>query len=135
MVNVRIKRNAADDKQTLGDLTVSRNGEIAFQCVTLELPWKQNRRSVSCIPPGVYKASRRFTDERGWHFIVDDVPGRSYILFHPGVNFRHTQGCILIGKRYGDLNKDGYLDLIESKNTFAKMLALIPEKDFSLIIE
>jgi len=52
-------------------------------CDTIELPWLENRRSISCIPEGRYELRKRFTAKRQQHFMVVDVPGRSGILIHP----------------------------------------------------
>ena len=38
-------------KYTLGNLYY--NDELI--CYTIELPWKNNQKSISCIPPGLYK--------------------------------------------------------------------------------
>ncbi len=55
-----------------------------FECFTAELPWRDNRSNVSCIPPGLYRCgiykSRRF----GTVFHLTDVNGRTYILIHTG---------------------------------------------------
>jgi|SRR5690606_30363721 len=134
-VEVRIKRNKYEDVQTLGSLTVVRDGRAIFSCVTLELDWENNKKSSSCIPADTYTVKERHTPERGRHFIVMNVPGRSYILFHPGTYNTHTLGCIMLGSAYSDLNKDGYLDLLNSKATFKKFLEAIPEKEFKLTIE
>ena len=62
-------------------------------CQTLELPWRDNQRRVSCIPPGVYQC--RWRD--GLTVEIADVPGRSGILIHPGNRLDETKGCILPG--------------------------------------
>ncbi len=68
------------------------------------------------------------------HFHVTNVPGRSYILIHPG-NY-HTQilGCILPGKSLVDIDGDGYRDVTSSKATLNKLLELAPD-GFKLVIE
>lgn len=64
-------------------------------CSTIELPWRANRRNVSCIPEGRYRLtlypSRRFS----MCLMVCDVPGRSGILIH-AANEAATElrGCI-----------------------------------------
>ncbi|MDY0308163.1 MAG: DUF5675 family protein, partial [Desulfovibrionaceae bacterium] len=69
-----------------------------FSCFTLERPWLNNQRRVSCIPAGTYKG-RVLPSPR---FGIDlpellDVPGRDQILIHPGNTIDDTEGCILIG--------------------------------------
>ena len=64
-------------------------------CHTIELPWLDNQRNVSCIPEGTYSISKRYTESRGWHLMVDEVPNRSYILFHVGNDaLIDLRGCI-----------------------------------------
>jgi hypothetical protein len=64
-------------------------------CQTIELPWRDNRRWVSCIPEGRYRLIRREHFRHGDQLAVANVPGRSGILIHPA-NFALTelQGCI-----------------------------------------
>lgn len=64
-------------------------------CNTIELPWRNNRRWVSCIPEGRYRLIRREHFKHGDQLAVANVPDRSGILIHPA-NFAITelQGCI-----------------------------------------
>ena len=70
-------------------------------CDTLELPYKDNKRSISCIPAGEYQARLRYPRESGsrdyLHILVKDVPNRDYILFHRGNTAKDSRGCILVG--------------------------------------
>ncbi len=62
---------------------------------TIELPWKQNRRSESCIPEGVYSFRERYSPHFGRHIEVVNVPNRDLILFHPANDARRElRGCI-----------------------------------------
>ena len=64
-------------------------------CYTIELPWLQNRNNVSCIPEGRYQVVKRFTQDRGWHLYLPDVPQRSWILFHSANDaLKELKGCI-----------------------------------------
>jgi hypothetical protein len=71
-------------------------------CDTLELAWKDNQRSISCIPAGEYKVRLRLPRESATrdyiHLLVQDVPNRSYILVHIGNTTADTKGCILVGQ-------------------------------------
>ena len=75
------------------------NGLLAYAgkpvCQTIELPWRNNRRSVSCIPEGRYRLLRRMHYKHGDQLALSHVPGREAILIHPA-NFalRELQGCI-----------------------------------------
>jgi hypothetical protein len=75
------------------------NGEIQHEaqrvCYTIELPWLNNARKISCIPEGRYRLRHRFTDKRQHHLEVADVPHRSSILIHPANSAqKDLQGCI-----------------------------------------
>lgn len=128
-----------NEKQTLGFLYVTTNaGLTLFTCATLELPWKDNKRNISCVPEGYYLVKKRKAEEspsRDYdHFILMDVKDRDYILIHTG-NFNwHIQGCILVGERHLDINKDGLLDVHASTATLTRMNALLPD-EFPLTIK
>ena len=64
-------------------------------CHTIELPWRQNRRNISCIPEGRYRLRPYRSRKFGSCLILDDVPRRSGILIH-AANHAATelQGCI-----------------------------------------
>ena len=95
--NLLIIRDTFTAKSIIGKLYC--NGE--FMAHTLELPWKNNQKSVSCIPEGRYKCRVRLARESATrdyvHLLVQDVEGRSYILFHYGNFPTDTKGCILTG--------------------------------------
>ena len=99
-VNLLIIRETFTDKSTIGKLFV--NGE--YFCYTLELPYRDNQRRISCIPSGEYKVRLRLARESATrdylHLLVQDVPDRTYILFHRGNKPSHTKGCILVGQTY-----------------------------------
>jgi hypothetical protein len=79
------------DQGTNGDLYVNDH----LICHTIELPWRENRRQVSCIPEGVYQLSKRNSTRFGDHIYVAKVPGRSAILIHAANNAAtELQGCI-----------------------------------------
>jgi hypothetical protein len=64
-------------------------------CDTIELPWRDNKFQVSCIPEGRYRIRPRYTMRFGWHCTVDNVPGRTAILVHAFNNaLKESQGCI-----------------------------------------
>jgi hypothetical protein len=76
---------------TNGDLLL--NGDRV--CSTIELPWKNNQPRVLCIPEGKYELKDRYTHRFGMHFILLNVPNRSYILIHAANDaLQEIKGCI-----------------------------------------
>lgn len=71
---------------------------------SIELPWKNNKKKVSCIPAANYVCKRRKSiKNQGWGeaFEVLDVPGRSNIIFgHIGNSPADLEGCVAIGCYY-----------------------------------
>lgn len=87
---------------------------------TAELPWRNNARGVSGIPGGGYKARRVSHHKFGTTYLVDDVAGRDGIYFHAG-NFPHdTEGCILLGMGYQNL--DGLPTILNSKRAMKQFV-------------
>lgn len=111
------------DEQTIGNLMVE--GEIL--CYTLELPWLENRRSISCIPIGDYEVKRRTSEKYGEHFHILDVPDRSHILIHHGNFNSQIKGCVLVGEELRDINIDGLPDVSNSRATMEVLLDRLPE--------
>lgn len=75
-------------------------------CITLELPWHDNKCNASCIPEGTYRLEEVFNvklfsgKKIPRTFLVCDVPKRGGILFHTGNTKRDTKGCILLGSSF-----------------------------------
>lgn len=128
-----LTRKEMENKQTLGDLEISESENTIFSCKTIELPWLNNQRNISCIPVGTYTVVKRTSEKYGTHFQVLNVPDRSMILIHAGNYYTQTQGCILVGTGYQDINQDNVRDVVESKKTLLKMYALMPDQ-FELTI-
>ena len=64
-------------------------------CETIELPWLNNQRQVSCIPEGSYMLRKRFNQKFKWHLALEAVKGRSGILIHPANDAKkELLGCI-----------------------------------------
>jgi len=110
-------------------------------CGTLELPWRGNAPSVSCIPCGEYAAEIRDSPHFGKVYQVKDVPGRSFIEIHPG-NFAgdvtrglrsDVEGCILLGRSFGPLF--GQLAILDSRSTVAALRTRLEDQPFRLRIE
>ena len=103
MERVTIKRVASLSSGTFGVLL---NEEGIPLIVTLENPWDDNKKFVSCIPAGTYLCKRRLSPKFGDTFHVTKVPNRSHIVFHWGNRIKNTLGCILTGEKFGRLYGD-----------------------------
>lgn len=128
--NVVINRITDDGIQTLGNLIYDN-----FRCKTLERPWKNNRFNISCIPKGTYKCKYTFSPKfLKYTYELQNTSPRSGIRIHSGNYFFDINGCILMGDAYSDINKDGKVDVINSRKTIAEFEQLIGKKDFILEI-
>ena len=111
-----------------------------FTCFTLELPWKNNKPNISCIPKGEYEVVIRISPRRGKTYHVTQVEGRSYILIHSG-NFAgdeskglktHVKGCILLGKYHGSL--ENQRAVLQSRLTIGAFMNFLDYHPFHLTI-
>jgi len=126
-MKVIIDRLNEGDKQTESLFTIlNEKEETIFNCYTLELPWNDNKKQISCIPKGEYNVEKRQSTKYKNHFHVLDVPNRSYILIHQGNYNWHTKGCILVGKTLTDINGDGLRDVTSSVVTMNKLNDILP---------
>lgn len=103
-------------------------------CVTLELPWKNNARNVSCIPSGTYTAFRRLSGIRGRGvvFQLKGVPNRTAIQIHKGNFTSDILGCIILGEKFEDIGSKRAIQ--QSKPAFKEFMRKAPEKTIRLII-
>lgn len=125
------------DNFTLGSMFVLNGEELIHRCKSIELPWINNQRNVSCIPEGEYNVIKDYSNKRGNVFRLLWVRDRSGILIHVG-NFvagyqKDSEGCILPGNHFFDLNNDGMLDVAESQVAMNALWELMPDK-FKLIV-
>lgn len=116
-IDVLRSREKSGQFGTPGLLTVS---EVGFQCDTLELRWKDNRRGVSCILPDTYDCwtwTSPTLNKKGSGLVLrlEDKHGRGDCLVHNG-NFAgdpeedpelitNVHGCTLTGRGYGQIGK------------------------------
>ena len=78
--------------RTIGRLTYQ--GEDFW---TVERPWLDNQRNISCIPEGVYDMIRVNSPKFGedtWE--IANVPSRTHILIHAGNMAANVEGCVAI---------------------------------------
>lgn len=115
-----------------GTFGVLRHGQIPF-AVTLEEPWRDNERLISCIPVGSYLCERVQSPKFGNTFEVKGVQDRSHILFHKGNTLDDTQGCILVAEEFS-----GTFDhpmIVSSERGFKEFLSLLDGRhNFTLVV-
>lgn len=135
-MNVATIRRIYLPSGTLGQLHVRDEcGDLLFSCKTLELPDKGNKRSVSCIPEGVYRCERTYSPAfKTQLYLVKDVEGRSGIRIHPANYTRQLRGCIALGKAHLDIDKDGNYDVTSSRDTVAAFEKAMKNEPFELRI-
>lgn len=137
MKTVHLNRFFYGNDCTLGGLNITAddggyNTANHEPIYTLELPWRDNQRRISCIPGGWYECQpfdgSRFKNV--WQ--VMNVPGRTYILFHAGNRPRDIEGCILVGLKQGKLSGDRAV--LHSRRAMDMMRDIIGRKPFTLNI-
>lgn len=101
-------------------------------CLTLEEPWRENKRSISCIPVGVYECEYGQNSKGKGVYHVKDVPGRDFVQIHIGNTTLDIEGCILVGCEFGK-----YKDLqavLSSTRAFEKLYGFAKQGKFILEI-
>lgn len=120
-MHIILQRLTTSDQGTFGALLI--NGRPYY--VTLELPWKDNKRNISCIPPGTYHAVKMFSEKfQKVVFVLEDVPERDLIEFHIGNEIKNTEGCVLLGSEYSRTN----YAIIESRLAFDDFMLRMPDE-------
>ena len=118
---MKLQRFIQTSAGTSGCLLSDTNEEL---CKSLELPWRENAKGISCIPAGHYTAKRRFSPEHHRDvFEIEQVPNRENIEIHHGNTVKDTKGCILVGMRFGKLG--GMPAVLDSDVAFEKLMAAL----------
>lgn len=121
------------DNQTLSTLLLFNYEDKIFECKTLELRWDNNKQFVSCIPEGKYEVIKHISPTFGKCFKLLNVKDRDNVLIHVGNFHFDTEGCLLVGSSFKDLDFDGLKDVTSSRKTLDKLLDVCPES-FNLTI-
>lgn len=141
MRRITLTRLESSDHGTFGTIQVP-DDEWLHYFYAGELPWRDNRSSVSCIPTGLYKVDRvDWLKHNKKVFMVLNVPGRGGILIH-SANYMgdslkgfktQLQGCIALGERLGVM--EGQKALLLSAPAIRRFEALLDGKPFELEIK
>ena len=135
-MNAILQRRETSDHGTLGILSID-----DWACFTLELPWRDNKPQISCIPVGEYSTTPWSSKRWPNTYHVSGVNGRSAILTHTGnlagdtsLGLKtHVHGCILVGKRHGWLHKQRAI--LFSAVAMNELRAIVGHNNFSLLIK
>jgi hypothetical protein len=97
------------------------NGTIRIDgykiCQTVEATWRRNNPD-SCIPEGTYLLQREYTEEFGWHLVINQVSGRGLVRIlpqaeNPGSEPRITPVSKTIGEGRGSQSRHAFEKLKE----------------------
>ncbi len=115
-----------------GTFGVLRHGAVPF-VLTLERPWVNNEKNISCIPAGRYRCRKIRSPHFGNTYEICDVPGRIHVLFHAGNTIEDTQGCILVGEEFSGTWEKPML--VSSRRGFGELVKFLDgDREFDLII-
>ena len=140
MRTLTLYRFRSSDEGTLGAILDEAWEPIVL---TIELPWVDNKRNLSCIPPGEYNVDylpRSGSGKYNKTYWIRGVPSRSQVLIHSGnwagsikKGYRtHSNGCPLVGTRFGRLG--GQMAVLASKIGMNKLRREIGEESFRLTV-
>ncbi len=141
MNSIKIVRISSGDKAVYGEMYFN----DTFLGVTVEPPWKDNKKGVSCIPSGEYSLvphnSAKYGNVVAFHapslhvyandLLAKDEKGeyRSYCLIH-SANFSYQlQGCVAPGDRFMVDGKGMPIGVANSKRTLEKLRSLWGNRD------
>jgi hypothetical protein len=110
------------------------------ELVTLERPWLNNARNISCIPDGAYRCVKTTNRHLGAGTIIPvtfeivGVPDRSGILFHAGNIVSQSEGCVMFGLQWD--SEDSPFTILGSAAAMRRFNHLTKDnKEFPLTIE
>jgi hypothetical protein len=115
MLRLVIERLLSNSRGTWGVAQLWMGPLKIYACYTIELPWHLNKRKISCIPKGSYKAGLQHSPKFGRELWYIDVPDRDGIMIHPANYISQLEGCIALGSQFVDINGDGVKDVSGSK--------------------
>ena len=129
--NLLLIRDNFTDKSTIGKLYL--NGD--FYGHTLELPWNDNKKNISCIPKGVYEVEKRHTEKSKYkyeHLHILDVVDREMVLMHIGNYPKNSKGCILLGNtralNFVGESRKAFYNLMYDLGSFDKIELIIKNR-------
>lgn len=79
MRKATLTRLESSDEGTFGEIET----DSGFTCLSAELPWRDNAKGKSCVPPGKYRCTWRSSPRLGRKcYWLEDVRGREAVQIH-----------------------------------------------------
>lgn len=105
--------------------------DLRFLAYSMERPWLNNEKNVSCIPAGMYDCVLEYSPKFDAQlYELKDVPGRTEIKIH-AANWPHElQGCIALGAALGDES----MPINGSKKALNNLHHYIHDDQFLLVV-
>lgn len=124
-----LKRVTYSTRGTFGVLVDSQT--LFPIALTLEKPWRDNEREVSCIPGGLYLCKLQ---DNGEKISVFNVPNRDGIQIET-FNYEHqSKGCIALGQAL--MRENGVVvGVSSSKEAFNILLDAVGKNEFVLKVQ
>ena len=129
-MNLVLQRRESGNEGTFGTL---------LNWFTGELPWRDNARSVSCIPAGIYRCAWAWSPRfRRFTYRLQNVEGRSGVLIHSAnlmgdaaLGYRsQLNGCIALGEKLGWI--EGQKAVLLSRTAVTGLESLLHQQEFTL---
>lgn len=101
MLILLLRRIEQSEEGTFGEIFEANGNIVAYTC---ERPNNGNQK-MGCIPIGEYEVRQFDSPSKGRVFLLENVPNRSMIEIHKGNTIDDTEGCILVGYAFGQVNE------------------------------
>jgi hypothetical protein len=113
-----VKRGNSGNEGTFGEgELVNAAGIALWSGDSIELPWRDNKSMISCVPAAIYQTKIVYFGAMGIYvYELQDVPGRTDCLIHPANwagdtamgYYTELHGCTALGNGIGILTPNGY---------------------------
>lgn len=127
-VTINVERFLYTDEATISSYTATTSANsVEMQTgYFMEPAWDLTQSMVEgsdrAIYPGEYMVSPYQSAKFKDNYILEDVPGRSYILIHRGRWPENTSGCLLPGKDYSENQ------ILKGKEAYGELNAFLKER-------
>ena len=98
---------------------------------TLELPWRDNHRNVSCWPAGPHACRLTYSPKFGVKLYLVDVVRRAGCRIHAANLVRQLRGCLAVGRKIARF-PNGDIGVTNSKSSLDDLMDELGGRDFTL---